>query len=73
MFSMISNLWKSRSCTKGYQRFEAKRVVVRSVTVARIYIAQKGEKIALAEVVGLESEMEEERHPQEFRGRITKI
>ena len=64
MFSMISNLWKSRSCTKGYQRFEAKRVVVRSVIVARIYIAQEGEKIDFAEGVNLESETKAERHSE---------
>ena len=39
-----------------------KLVVVRSTTVACIYIAQEGEKIDFAEGVNLESETEAERH-----------
>ena len=63
--SMISNLRKSRSYTKdteGYRRFETKRVVVQPTAVARIYIAQEGEKIDFARGVNLESEMEAEQH-----------
>ena len=65
-------MYNQRLQVASYQRFEAKWVVIRSVIVARIYIAQEGEKIALAEVVELESETEAEWHPQEFRGWITK-
>ena len=39
-----------------------KRVVVRSTVVARIYIAQEGEKIDFTEGVKLESKTEAERH-----------
>ena len=46
----------------GCRKFETKRVVVRSTAVARIYIAQEGEKIDFAEGVNLELEMEAERH-----------
>ena len=39
-----------------------KRVVVRSTAVARIYIAQEGEKIDFAGDINLELETEAERH-----------
>ena len=61
LFSMISNLRKSRSYTKDAEGLRQSRLLF-DPRPWPVYIAQEGEKIDFARGVKLESEMEAERH-----------
>ena len=61
LFSMISNLWKSRNYAKGAEGLRQSELSLDQLP-RPVYIAQEGEKIDFARGVRLELETETDRH-----------
>ena len=61
LFSMISNLQKSRNYAKGAEGLRQSELSLDQLP-RPVYIAQEGEKIDFARGMSLESETEAERH-----------
>ena len=68
LFSMISDLWKSKNYAKGAEGLRQSELSLDQLP-RPIYIAQEGEKIDFTRGVRLESETEMDRHSRNLGDR----
>ena len=68
LFSMISDLWKSRNYAKGAEGLRQSELSLDQLS-RPIYIAQEGEKIDFARGMRMESETEMDRHSRNLGDR----